>query len=232
MSEEIDAVLFDAGGTLFDLKPTKEEVLHSLLKKRGFEVPLEKVTRLLAKAERRFDEKAAALDGINEGAFWKEYDKFVLEQLQYKGDFKEFSDKLSAEFEKMIPQVNSWAEYPDARPLLDDLKDRKFRLGVVSNATDLVRRVLDNLDLTKYFETIVVSAEVGVRKPHERIFKIAADRVRSPPNRVIYIGDRFAIDVLGAKRAGMNAILLDRFGAYTDLRVLRVKSLSALRRYL
>jgi putative hydrolase of the HAD superfamily len=233
MSEEFDAILFDAGGTLFDLQPTREEVFQRLFSSHGFDVPMEKLTAVLSKAERRFDDHAAKLNGVSEEPFWKQYDKYVLDGVGYTGDLESFSKEVSSEFDKLIPDVKSWAEYPDARPLLDDLVDRKFGLGVVSNATDLVRRVLDNLGLTRYFQSIVVSEEVGVRKPDPRIFHIAAKEIRTAPNRAIYIGDRLAIDVIGAKRAGMNAILLDRYGAYADFsNCLKVKSLSALRRYL
>ena len=232
MSEEIDAFLFDAGGTLFDLKPTKEEVFQRLFGAHGFDVPMEKLSAVLGTAERRFDEQASTLNGVSEEPFWKQYDKFVLDGVGYKGDLESFSKEVSTEFDKLIPEVKSWAEYPDARPLLDDLLDREFRLGIVSNATDLVRKVLDNLELTKYFQSIVVSEEVGVRKPDPRIFHLASKEIKAPPNRAVYIGDRFTIDVVGAKRAGMNAILLDRSDSYSDVNCLKIRSLSALRRYL
>jgi putative hydrolase of the HAD superfamily len=232
MTEEIDAVMFDAGGTLFDLKPSKAEVFHKVLRENGFDAPLESVDKLIAKAERRFDEYAAAQDGINEGGFWEEYDGFVLDGLGYSGSRAEFSKGLSCEFEMMIPKLESWVEYPDSRPLLEDLRERQFRLGIISNATDLVEKVLDNLRLTEYFDSIVISDKVGVRKPKERIFLIAAERIRARPNRILYVGDRLAIDVLGAKRAGMNAVLLDRMNVYRDVDCLRIKSLSALRRFL
>ena len=232
MSEEIDALLFDAGGTLFDLRPSKEEVFYKLLTKRGFAVDYDRVLALSVKADRMFDTETANLDGVNDDAFWIKYDNYVLDSLGFTGDRDAFSRDLSTEFQKIIPNVSSWVEYPDAKPLLDDLVDREFRLGIISNATDLVRKVLDNLRFTKYFETIVVSAEVGVRKPDPRIFQIGVDSLKVMPNRAIYIGDRFAIDVQGASKAGLNAILLDRYGTYANANCLRVKSLSSLRRYL
>jgi putative hydrolase of the HAD superfamily len=232
MSEEIDAIMFDAGGTLFDLKPSKEEVFRKVLNEKGFKASLEKVIRTVAEAERKFDGQAAVLDGVNEGPFWKRYDRFVLDRLGFTGDLEEFSKDLTSEFEKLLHKVDSWAEYPDARPLLEDLKDRDFRLGVISNATDLVAKVLDRLDLARFFDPIVISDNVGVRKPNERIFLMAAEMIGARPNRILYIGDKLAIDVLGASRAGLNAVLLDRMNVYANVNCLRIKSLSALRRYL
>jgi len=232
MSEEIDAILFDVGGTLVDLRPTKEEIFQRHLKAHGLDIPLETLTPILAKAERRFDAQTAELNGKNEEPFWEKYDNFVLDKIEYTGERTSFSKDLSDDFARLIPQVTNWVEFPDARPLLEDLADRKFRLGVISNATDLARNVLVNLDLKKFFETVVISAEVGVNKPDPKIFHIATKELKVPPNRAIYIGDRLAVDVMGATRAGMNAILVDRMGAYPDADCLRVKSLSSLRRYL
>jgi 2-haloalkanoic acid dehalogenase type II len=232
MSEEIDAILFDVGGTLVDLRPTKEEIFQKHLKAHGLDVSAETLTPILTKAERRFDAQTAELNGKNEEPFWEKYDNFVLDSIGYSGERTSFSKDLSDDFARLIPDVANWIEYPDARPLLEDLIDREFRLGIISNATDLARKVLVNLDLKKYFETLVISAEVGVHKPDQRIFHIAAKELKVPPNRAIYIGDRLAVDVVGARRAGMNAILVDRLGAYEDADCLRIKSLSSLRRYL
>jgi putative hydrolase of the HAD superfamily len=232
MSEEIDAIFFDVGGTLVDLRPTKEEVFRRHLKAHGLDVSIEMLAPILAKAERRFDAQTAELNGKNEEAFWEQYDNFVLDAIGYSGERKSFSKDLSDDFGILIPEVANWVEFPDARPLLDDLRDRDFKLGVISNATDLARKVLVNLRLDRYFKALVISAEVGVNKPDQKIFQIAAKELKVSPGRAIYIGDRLAVDVIGARRAGMNAILVDRSGAYQDVNCLRVKSLSSLRRYL
>jgi REG-2-like HAD superfamily hydrolase len=232
MSEEIDTIMFDVGGTLVDLSPPKEEVFRRVLAKNGFDAPLVDVASAVAKAEKKFDGEGAVVDGMNESPFWKRYDKFVVDRLGFKVDIEALSRELSAEFLKVLDKTESWAEYPDVRPLLEDLTKRDFKLGIISNATDLVDRVLDHLGLAKYFDPIIVSYAVGARKPDRRIFQIAAEKVHSPPNRMLYIGDKLSVDVMGASNAGMNAVLLDRMNVYGDARCLRIRSLSALRTYL
>ncbi len=232
MSEEIDALLFDAGGTLIDLKPSKIEVFRMALDRHGLHAGTDEVAKAIATAERETDQALAKLDGVNEDPFWLMFDKHVLRGLGYDGDHEELSRAISAEFEESIGKVESWVAFPDARPLIEDLIDRKFKLGLVSNATELLRRVMDRLDFTRYFDTIVISSEVGVRKPDSRIFEIAVKDLQTPPNRAVYIGDKLAVDIQGASKAGLNAILLDRSGTYRTANCLRVKSLSALRRYL
>lgn len=232
MTEEIDAVMFDLGGTLIDLEPSKDVVFHRVLARHGHEVPLAAVTNAVNEAEREYDEESANLDGVHEDRFWEEFDRFVLDRLAFKGDFSRFAKDVSQEFGGIVPKVESWKEHEDARPLIEDLRTRGFRLGVISNATDLARRVMDHLGLTRYFETIVISDDVGVRKPDTRIFLMAAKLARAAPSRCLYLGDKYAVDVVGARRAGMNSILVDRTGIYSDLHCLRIRSLRELRRFL
>jgi len=232
MTEEIDAILLDAGGTMFDLSPPREKVLSELLAKHGLRAEPARVARVLAKADGAFDSEFAKLDGKHESAFWVKYDGFVLKELGFDGNAKEFSREAEKVFDSIISKVESWVDYPDTRPTLEMLTKRDLTLGVVSNATDLAGRVLDNLGLTKFFDTIVLSDEVGVRKPSPKIFHIAAERAGVRPSRCLFAGDKLAVDVIGASRAGMNAVLIDRVGAFPKADCLRGKDLTIFKRFL
>jgi len=232
MTEEIDAIMLDAGGTLIDLKPSREAIFAKVLHQHGFNAELEDIARSVARAERVFDDAQAKLDGKHEDVFWNSYDEFILKRLGFKGDHEKFSKDVSVEFDRVVPEVKNWVAFPDARPLLEDLKKRDFKIGLVSNATDLARKVMDNLDLSKYFDIMILSEEVGLRKPDPKIFLKAADEVGVHPSRAIHIGDRLAVDVLGAKKAGMNAVLIDRTSIYSDVDCLKIKTLDEMRRFL
>jgi len=232
MTEELDAVMFDLGGTLIDLVPTKDVVFHKVLVRHGHKVPLANLTKAIAEADRKFDKESADLDGVHEDWFWNKFDKFVLDRVAYRGDHTEFAKDVSSEFERIVPNVKSWTEYADVRPLLDSLQERDFKLGLISNATDLARKVVNHLGLSKYFETVVISDEVGFRKPDKRIFKLAASKANVSPSRILYVGDKFEVDVVGARGAGMNSILIDRAGIYSDVDCIRIRTLNELRRFL
>jgi len=232
MTEEIDAVMFDLGGTLIDLEPTKDVVFHRVLVRHGHKAPLADIAKAIAEAERKFDKESADLDGVHEDRFWTKFDKFVLDRVSYRGDLKEFAKDVSSEFERIVPDVKSWTEYADTRPLLDNLQARDFKLGLISNATDLARKVLNHLGLSKYFETVIISDEVGFRKPDKRIFRLAASKANVAPNRTLYVGDKFEVDVVGARKAGMNSILIDRTGIYSDVSCIRIRTLKELGRFL
>lgn len=83
--------------------------------------------------------------------------------------------------------------------------DEHVTLGVISNgATDVQRRKLDRHDLTEYFEAIVISSEVGTRKPGAKIFKLAAGRLDADTH--YYVGDTHGEDIKPARQAGFEQI--------------------------
>lgn len=101
-----------------------------------------------------------------------------------------------------------WEPYPDAHAVLAPLQAAGYRLGLVSNAGDNanVQRLIDAACLRPYFDPIIVSAAVGLRKPNPRLFHAVADRWGLPPAQVAVVGDTLGADVLGAQFAGMRSV--------------------------
>jgi putative hydrolase of the HAD superfamily len=231
MTEELDAILFDAGGTLIDAIPSRETVFSKVLARHGKKADPKRVASLIAKADGVFDSEFAMQDGENEDALWSKYDHFILDELGIGGDRANLTKDLSTAWSEITPRVESWICYPETESVLEILKKRGFKLGVVSNATDLVRRVFDNLGLTKYFDFLVISDEVGARKPSPKIFHLALGMAGTSPGRSLFVGDKLAVDVAGAKRVGMNAVLVDRVNAFPDARCLRERDLNFFRRF-
>lgn len=232
MSEEFDAIVFDVGGTLLDMKPTRAEVFTEVLLENGFEVDPDRLEKAIRRADRILDEEFADLDGADDSGFWKKFDHLVLEEIGFVGDESRIYQSLTEKFEGFMPMVETWVDYPETKGVLEELRKRGFMLGVISNATELVNRVLDNLDLRKNFDFVIVSDEVGVNKPSAEIFKMAADKAKTSPNRMLYIGDKLSTDVKGAVDAGMNAILVDRADTYPDAECIRIRDLDYLRLFL
>ncbi len=226
MTEELDLITFDAGGTLFDMHPTRDDVFVSMLTERFGNLDRARVVSALRSADRVFDREFALQDGKNEEPFWKKYDDHVFSMLGLTTDSPQLHAALSSRFDELIPKVDSWVDYKETKRILEGLRHRDFKLGVISNATDLTRRVLDNLGLSTYFDFIIVSAEVGFRKPKAEIFRIACERADAAVNRSLHVGDKYSVDIVGARKAGMNAVLVDRSGIYEDLDCIRAKDLN------
>lgn len=231
MTEELDVIFFDLGGTLVDMSVSRDSVWAEVLSRHGVDVEVGTLTSALRKTDRALDEAFADIQGADEGPFWKRYDAEVVGNLGLSIDLEDVEADLSASFDRIIPDESLWKDYPDAKPTLESLAGRDIGVGLISNATDLARRVLRRLDMEKYFDPIIISSEIGHRKPEKEIFDIALNEAGAAPSRTLYIGDKFAVDIKGANGAGMNTILVDRGNVYPDASCVRISDLSALRTY-
>jgi putative hydrolase of the HAD superfamily len=111
----------------------------------------------------------------------------------------------------------NWALFPDVLPCLDALGAAQ-RLGVVSNGNAQQQRLkLSRLGILDRFSCVVLSEDCGWGKPDPRIFARACELGDATPPNVIHVGDRRDIDVLGAIRAGLRAVWLDRRDAEPEL---------------
>jgi putative hydrolase of the HAD superfamily len=138
--------------------------------------------------------------------------KQVFQELIPPDKFDSFFDHLYARFE----HSDSWRLYDDVVSVLHTLKSDQMRLAVISNWDSRLPSLCDQLGLTPYFETLVVSSLVGYEKPHPAIFQIALDRTGLSPHEVIYVGDDPYLDYQGARKAGMKALHLDRNNRYPE----------------
>jgi putative hydrolase of the HAD superfamily len=114
------------------------------------------------------------------------------------------------------------------REALDRLRAGGLRLGVVSNSDGRVEEALIAAGLRDCFDVVLDSALVGVEKPDPAIFRAALDALGVAPEETLYVGDLYDVDVVGARAAGMEAVLLvaDADGPGPDCR--RFTSIAAL----
>lgn len=88
-----------------------------------------------------------------------------------------------------------------------------YQLALVTNgAPDLQREKIQKTNLARYFDAILISGEVGVGKPDCRIFKLALETLATSPSEAAMVGDSLTRDILGAQRAGLKGIWLNRSG--------------------
>ena len=107
--------------------------------------------------------------------------------------------------------------YKETMPLLNNLKGR-YKLGLVTNFVDgpTARQVFDNLQFEKLFDAIIISGEVGYRKPKRLLFDLALTELKSTPEQSVMVGDTVIADVIGPKEIGMKAVLIDEDGSKKD----------------
>lgn len=104
----------------------------------------------------------------------------------------------------------SFAVFPDAPAALHELRAQGVPLAVISNWQRGLRHFCQELEISDFFEHILGSADLGVAKPDERIFREACGRLGVPPDRVLHVGDTLVDDYLGGRAAGVEVALIDR----------------------
>jgi HAD superfamily hydrolase (TIGR01509 family) len=134
-----------------------------------------------------------------------------------------------AELHRYHQQENLWETVPDTvRPALSALSARGLRLVVVSNANGTLHRVFDRLGLSGAVDHLLDSCEEGVEKPDPRFFQIALERSGASASTTVHVGDLYHVDVMGARAAGIQPILLDTDNLYQGCDCRRIRSLTEL----
>ena len=114
-------------------------------------------------------------------------------------------DRAFDEFWDHFSQPGSWRCFPDVVPAMKALKAMGVSLCVGSNFDGRLRGVVQGLpELAAWVDSLVISSEVGYRKPHPSFFRAACDHLGLPPERVLCVGDDVENDVRGAIRAGLS----------------------------
>jgi putative hydrolase of the HAD superfamily len=103
---------------------------------------------------------------------------------------------------------------PDTNAVLDALRASGLTLGVISNADGRIEADLERTGLRRHFTVVIDSHVVGVEKPNPAIFALALARLGAPAEASLYVGDVLTIDVMGARRAGLRAVLMDTLSRY------------------
>jgi len=121
----------------------------------------------------------------------------------------------------------AWILYDDVLPCLRALAG--LPLGIISNGSAAQQRAkLRATGIENFFSLVVVSEEAGAAKPRRRIFVEACRRAGKPSAECIYVGDRFEVDALASRAAGMHGLWLNRQSRCSMPRARVLKSLDEL----
>jgi putative hydrolase of the HAD superfamily len=208
--EGIGAVILDAVGTLIDPAPSVAEVYAEAARRQGVEVDTEEVRRRFKEHFRRdeLDDLRGPMitDESIEYRRWRRIVEGVLPGLPDP-------DRAFLELWEHFGRPDAWTCFDDVPPAVRRLREAGLVIRVGSNFDGRLRKVLRGLPgVAGLADSVVISSEVGYRKPHPSFYHVACDRLEFPPHRVLSIGDDPENDDLGARRAGLSAALIDRSG--------------------
>lgn len=207
----IKVVFFDIYGTLAKFDPPIESVQKEACKSMGLNVTTKGIRRgyqvadaFMAKQNAK--SPIAALSKANRDHFFVEYERLIL-----KGAGLAVTDTIIWEIWKLAStRPKQLALYKDVLPTLHTLKSLGVRIGTISNINTTLASLLDETKLPEQIDYWLTSSEVGVTKPHSHIFEVALATANIQPHQAIHVGDQYHSDVVGALKAGMKPLLLDR----------------------
>lgn len=225
----LDAVVFDAGGTLVRLD---FEWMSELLESFGMRVTATTLRRSEVAGRRRYDGSPASpvIDGesppLGSVGDTRAYFGGMLEAA---GVPATATPPILDRFAERHADCGLWTRPVEgAREMLDQIAALGVRRAVVSNSDGRAERHLTDCGVREGLEFVVDSHLVGVEKPAARIFEIALERLAVPADHALYVGDIIAVDVRGARAAGMHVVLIDPYRNYAPRGVMQIPHIGAL----
>jgi putative hydrolase of the HAD superfamily len=210
----IDGIVFDAVGTLIEPSPPVADVYAEAARRQGVELDRAMVK---ARFHRYFrndevDEMRGPLatDEPTEFRRWRRIVSNVIPEVPNP-------DRAFFELWDHFGQSGSWFCFPDVAPALALLATRRIPIRIASNFDARLRAVVQGLpDLACCATPLLISSEVGFRKPHAAFYQAVCASLQLAPERVLCVGDDLENDVAGARRAGLRGVLLDRHNLRPD----------------
>ncbi len=213
------AVLFDAAETLFTTRGSVGAIYGSVAHQYGSKVPVDAIQDAFVRQFRG----AGPLSIQDQKRWWKDVVYRVFDEVGMVDNFDRFFDQVYDKFR----DSQGWVLFPETADVLQDLKNRGLKLGVISNFDDRIYSVMESLGIRQFFDAVTISSETGSCKPDPEIFKAAVAALKVRPSQTLMIGDSLHDDVEAGIRAGLEALLIDRRGRYAGYdHVRRVELLS------
>lgn len=204
-------IFFDLDHTIWDFEKNSKETLGELFEEFELQAVIDNKERFLA-----------TYQTVN-AQFWKKYrdgeiDKHTVRFGRFEATLKRFKvpnadvvgKALGDEYVKRGPHKTHL--FPFAHETLSYLKE-KYPLHIITNGFKEVQHVkLSGSDLHKYFDIVLCSEDVGVNKPHRKVFETALEMAKIGPTDAVMIGDNYEADIQGAQKVGMHTIFFDPNG--------------------
>jgi len=206
----IRAIVFDVGGTLIYPADPVGETYARFARAHGVKLAAEATTTAFREAMKSSCPRpkgAIPCDG-NDRAWWKQVVLRSLPENAFADPaaFDAFFEAVYLHFAK----PEAWGVYPEALEVLEDLSDRAVDLVVLSNWDARLHAVLDGNGLGAYLPQRFISAELGWEKPDPAIYRHVAEILRLSPSSLLSVGDDPRNDVEGPRKAGWQAMQIER----------------------
>lgn len=212
----VEAVLFDFGGTLFDYHPSNAQVWVDILQKLGFSVQINDPRLQNGLADQRRQEELLASQGKNDlqNIDWDDpFDPIIVDWNKIVSKNFNLGDVHKIVWDEFKKREGKYQIIKETKQILEDLSKLSIKIGMISNTSStevLLRRpFLEKHGILNYFDPILFSSELALSKPDPRIFQLAINKLNINPEQILHVGDSIYADVMGANKVGIKPVLYD-----------------------
>jgi HAD superfamily hydrolase (TIGR01549 family) len=232
----IKAVFLDWFTTLSRFEPAREKLYCAAFAEHGITIPEESAARgMLYGDEYLYTENMKTplikLPVEVREEMYQCFSKIIVAELKI-----EVSPVVHKEIRERIKKTLAEATYvlyEDVLPTVKSLKEKGYILGLVTNLREDINIYIRKLCLEPYLQFAVTSEQVGFPKPDPRIFQAALEKAGVEGKEAVFVGDQYRIDVVGARGAGIQPILIDRCDLYPDVTDCpRIRTLPEVEKYI
>ena len=219
-SSPIHAILFDLDGTLRHNIPSSNHTFFDYAAQLGAPDSPEQRLRTIRWVHYYWAQSPELMGDLQVyGTLSSEFWTFYCERtLSAFGCPSEQARSLAPHIARRMDEEYAPLDHvpPEVHQTLQRLKEAGLRLAVVSNRSNPFDEQLAALELSQYFEFAIAAGVLDLWKPEAGIFLHAVERLGVRPGETMYVGDNYFADVLGAQNAGLQPILIDPEGVFTD----------------
>lgn len=218
---EVKAVLFDFGDTLATLAPSREELFIRAARDVGLTLQLESIKRAYQIVD--FHNKYSSVNIRDRDGFYRNYNEQLAEALGISSHLSRLNPALIEQFKKN----KKWELFAEVPAALTHPKLQHLPLVIVANWDSNLSSLAEQLGIRQAFSAILPSETAGVEKPDPTFFQLAVAQLSLSveSDRILYVGNEYRADVVGARAAGLVPVLIDRNHLYDHADCLRFSSL-------
>jgi len=198
-------IFFDLDRTLWDFEINSYETLLEIcnkynLKELGIKSYIEFIKKYKKINERLW--KMYRVDEISQKDLRRERFQKTLELYNIRNI--DLSEKIGKDYIEICPRKTKL--FPETIEILNYLRS-KYHLHIITNGFHKTQHVkLEFSNLTPYFNQVITSEQVGVKKPHHKIFEFALYKANAISEESVYIGDDLEVDILGCQNCGIDGV--------------------------
>lgn len=178
-----------------------------ILGSEGFDIAVEDFQRIELTARRILHDRIEEGSKGTEPELWGQY---FLRLFSGCGVPDEGLHAMGARVREAHHAEHLWTfSMPHTAEVMSRLREDGYRVAVISNADGRMEGALEAAGVREHVEFVIDSEVVGVEKPDPRIFEAGCRALDLPPGACVYVGDLYPVDYVGARGAGLEAVLLD-----------------------